>query len=96
MVGAETEAAMTGILDRFHVEHGQLGARVLARSLQLTANCTSDAEIDGAIEIAGAVRGEGALLLVVRGDVAISWKHFARSPVRVLVPEEALAWLARR
>ena len=51
MVGAETEAAMTGILDRFHVEHGQLGARVLARSLQLTANCTSDAEIDGAIEL---------------------------------------------
>lgn len=42
---------MTGILDKFHVEHGIHGARVLARSAQLTANCTQDAEVDGAIQL---------------------------------------------
>ena len=42
---------MTGILDKFHVEHGQLGARVLARSSQLTSYCQDDAEIDGAIQL---------------------------------------------
>ena len=42
---------MTGILDKFHVEHGVLGARVLARSHELTPNCTSEREIDGAIQM---------------------------------------------
>jgi hypothetical protein len=37
---------MTGILDKFHVEHGIYGARVMARSPQLTGSCTSDEEID--------------------------------------------------
>ena len=39
---------MTGILDKLHVEHGIHGARVMARSLQLSGNCISEAEIDTA------------------------------------------------
>jgi len=42
---------MTGILDKFHVEHGIHGTRVLARSTQLTSFCASDREIDGAIQL---------------------------------------------
>jgi hypothetical protein len=42
---------MTGILDKFYVEHGIHGVRVMARSHQLTANCIEDDEIDGAIEL---------------------------------------------
>jgi hypothetical protein len=42
---------MTGILDKFHVEHGIHGNRVLARSHQLTGDCTTDLEIDTAIEM---------------------------------------------
>lgn len=40
---------MTGILDRFHVEHGIHGARVMARSHQLTNDCIEEREIDSAI-----------------------------------------------
>ena len=42
---------MTGILDRFHVEHGIHGARVVARSLQLTGYCAADDEIDTAVQM---------------------------------------------
>ena len=42
---------MSGILDKFHVEHGAHGARVVARSHQLTGYCTTDSEIDTAIEM---------------------------------------------
>jgi hypothetical protein len=42
---------MTGILNKFHVEHGVHGAKVMARSNQLTNNCTDDAEIDTAIQM---------------------------------------------
>jgi len=42
---------MTGILNKFHVEHGVHGARVMARSNQLTGHCTDDAEIDTAIQM---------------------------------------------
>lgn len=42
---------MTGILDKFHVEHGVHGTRVLARSHQLTADCMEDHEIDTAIQM---------------------------------------------
>ena len=42
---------MTGILDKFHVEHGVHGARVMARSNQLTGNCIADGEIDTAIQM---------------------------------------------
>ena len=41
---------MTGILDKFHVEHSIHGARILTRSQQLTGNCTDDGEVDEAIE----------------------------------------------
>jgi hypothetical protein len=42
---------MTGILNKFHVEHGIHGAKVMARSNQLTSHCTDDAEIDTAIQM---------------------------------------------
>ena len=42
---------MTGILDKFHVEHGIHGTRVVARSQPLTAFCTDEQEIDGAIQL---------------------------------------------
>ena len=42
---------MTGILNKFHVEHGIQGARVMARSHQLTPGCTSDAEIDAHVQM---------------------------------------------
>ena len=42
---------MTGILDKFHVEHGVHGSRVLARAQQLSAYCTDAAEVDGAIQL---------------------------------------------
>lgn len=42
---------MTGILDRFYVEHGLQGARVMARSFQLTANCRTDEEIDAQVQL---------------------------------------------
>jgi hypothetical protein len=49
--GERQEASMTGILDKFHVEHGIHGARVMARSHQLTAGCVADGEIDSAIQM---------------------------------------------
>ena len=42
---------MTGILDKFYVEHGIHGARVMARSRQLTGDCLADGEIDSAIQM---------------------------------------------
>ena len=45
------EVAVTGILNKFYVEHGIQGARVMPRSLQLTACCSSEEEIDTNIEL---------------------------------------------
>ena len=42
---------MTGILDKVHVEHGINGARVLARSPQLTGFCSDQQQVDDAIEM---------------------------------------------
>ncbi len=42
---------MTGILDKFHVEHGVHGARVMARTLQLTGDFIEDGDIDTAIQM---------------------------------------------
>jgi hypothetical protein len=42
---------MAGILDKFFVEHSVHGARVMARSLQLTPNCMADGEIDSHIQL---------------------------------------------
>ena len=41
---------MSGILDKFHVEHGLHGTRVLARSQPLTAFCSNEREVDEAVE----------------------------------------------
>jgi hypothetical protein len=48
---ANMEAQMTGILGMLHVDHGVHGARVMARSLQLTSDCNNDDEIDTAIQM---------------------------------------------
>jgi len=42
---------MTGILNKFHVEHGIHGARVMARSHQLSSDCLEDDDIDTAIQM---------------------------------------------
>jgi hypothetical protein len=42
---------MTGILGKFQVEYGVHGARVIARTNQLTSDCVADGEIDAAIEM---------------------------------------------
>jgi hypothetical protein len=42
---------MTGIFDKFHVEHGVHGARVIARTHQLTPSCVTDEEIDSNIQM---------------------------------------------
>ena len=42
---------MTGIMDKFHVEHGIHGAKVMTRTHQLTTDCTEDGEIDSAIQM---------------------------------------------
>lgn len=42
---------MSGILDKFHVEHGGQGARVLARSLQLTNFLAEEQNIDTAVAL---------------------------------------------
>jgi len=42
---------MTGILNKFYVEHGIQGARVMARSHQLTTGSVSDEEIEANIQM---------------------------------------------
>ena len=42
---------MTGILGKFYVEHSIHGARVMAGSNQLTADCLADDEIDAAVQM---------------------------------------------
>ena len=42
---------MTGILDKFHVEHGMQGARVIGRSPQLTGYCATDDDVEAAIQM---------------------------------------------
>ena len=42
---------MTGILDKLHVEHNVHGARVMARSLQISGDCIEDDEIDTTIQM---------------------------------------------
>jgi hypothetical protein len=42
---------MTGILGKFHVDHGVHGAKVTARTDQLTPSCMSDVEIDTHIQM---------------------------------------------
>ena len=42
---------MTGILNKFHVEHSASGARVLARTHQLTGDCLANGDVDTAIQM---------------------------------------------
>ena len=42
---------MTGILDKFHVEHSAYGTRVLARTHHLSGDCLSDDAVDAAIQM---------------------------------------------
>ena len=42
---------MTGILDKFYVEHSTQGVRVMTRSQQLTPICAGEGEIDGMIQM---------------------------------------------
>jgi hypothetical protein len=51
MLGPNTEARMAGITGKFQVEHNVHGAKVVARSPQLTTECTEDNEIDTAIRM---------------------------------------------
>jgi hypothetical protein len=42
---------MTGVLNKFYVEHGIQGGKVIARSHQLTASCLAEGEIDTNIQM---------------------------------------------
>jgi len=42
---------MAGILDKFHVDHSFGAVRLVSRSQQLTGDCSSDDEIDRAVEM---------------------------------------------
>ncbi len=42
---------MTGILDKFYVEYGVHGAKVMTRSRELTAGCVSDEDIETSIQM---------------------------------------------
>jgi hypothetical protein len=69
---------MTGILDKLHVEHGLNGARVMARSHQLSGYCTSDDAIDEAIamlkdDLDACAREMKRLLKVNRGSLFEGW-----------------------
>jgi hypothetical protein len=51
MVPAKQETTMTGILNKFYVEYGIQGPRVMARSHQLTAGSFSDEDIDANVQM---------------------------------------------
>ena len=42
---------MTGILNKFYVEHDIHGARLMARSHELVSDCATDDEIDSRIRM---------------------------------------------
>ncbi len=73
---------MTGILDKFHVEHSIHGARILARSQQLTGHCDSDGDVDAAIEalkgdLDACAREMKRLIKVNQGPLFEGWPSFA-------------------
>ena len=76
---------MTGIINKFHVEHGIHGARVLARSLELTGYFTEDREIDAAIAMlkddldACAKEMKGLIELNNRGALFEGWPREAEA-----------------
>jgi hypothetical protein len=42
---------MTGILDKFYVQHGAHGARVMARGTQLSGDIVRDEDVDETIQM---------------------------------------------
>ena len=69
---------MTGILNTLHVEHGLHGARVMARSHQLTGFCSTDDEIDAALgllkdDLDACAREMKRLLKVNRSSLFEGW-----------------------
>ncbi|MCL6729040.1 hypothetical protein [Sphingomonas hankyongi] len=42
---------MTGILGKFHVEHGAYGARIVTRTQHLSGDCNEEREVDEAIQM---------------------------------------------
>jgi hypothetical protein len=76
---ADPEVRMTGILDKFHVEHGIHGAKVMARALQLTSDCIDEGEVDTAIQMlkddldACAKEMKGLLRVNSRGALFEGW-----------------------
>jgi hypothetical protein len=51
MIEPAMESKMTGILNKFYVEHDIHGARLMARSHELVSDCTTDDEIDTRIQM---------------------------------------------
>jgi hypothetical protein len=70
---------MTGILDTFYVQHDARGARVMARSHQLIAPCSSDDEVDTNIQMlkddldACAKEMKRLLAINLRGSLFEGW-----------------------
>ncbi len=69
---------MTGILDKFYVEYGIHGARVMARSHEVTSACNAEDEIDTAIEmlkddIDACAKEMKRLVKVNRGSLFEGW-----------------------
>lgn len=70
---------MTGILGKFHVEHDLHGARLIARSQQLTSSCSTEDAIDNAVQMLkddlDACAREMKRLLVIdrRGSLFEGW-----------------------
>jgi hypothetical protein len=78
---------MTGILDKFYIEHGNQGARVMSRSIQLTRACISDSEIDGDIEMLKAdldacAREMKRMVKINRGSLFEGWPSANDDKVR--------------
>ena len=42
---------MTGILNKFYVERGVHGAKIIARSNQLTADCVAEGDIEASVQL---------------------------------------------
>lgn len=69
---------MSGILDKFAVEHSVQGAKVIARTVQLSGHCTDDDEVDDIIallkdDLDACGREMKRLLKVNRGSIFEGW-----------------------
>jgi hypothetical protein len=69
---------LTGILDKFCVENGNLGPKIITRSRQLTSGCVSDSEIESSVEMLkddldACAREMKRLLNLNRGSLFDGW-----------------------